>query len=269
MLAAAKKLIGYSMRRGDVVVLSISITLAAVTAAAVAFSVLGIDRRPNSSASESKRADSSLLVVTWGPSLCQVSPSTVGCDSGRVGQLGPTLILHGLWPQPPTNQYCGVSKAVADRARNTHGSNMPAVKLQESVRSSLQPLMADVATMTSHEWYAHGTCSGVTPDVYFGDSATLAQQVRKVLDPAFKAAHGTRITLSTVRSLFDSEFGAGAGERVGFSCRNVIGKGTVIFEVQLSLPRVVDLGAEDTLSLRNLLVKAPPMPAECQGARVP
>lgn len=256
------------MRRGDAVVLSVSIVLTAIAVAIAAFSVLGPDRRPHPALKDSSRTNSSLLALAWGPSLCRVSPATVGCQSGRVGELGPTFILHGLWPQPPANQYCGVPKSVADQARNTHGATMPAVKLTESVRKSLQPLMSDVSIMTSHEWYAHGTCSGVGPDEYFTDSAVLTEQARKVLDPVFKAAKGNRVALSTVRSLFDSEFGKGAGERVAFVCRNVIGIGNVVFELQLSLPSVHDLAAPGTLSLKDVLVKAPVLPVQCRGARV-
>ncbi|MBY0441423.1 MAG: ribonuclease T(2) [Mycobacteriaceae bacterium] len=256
------------MRRGDAVVLSVSIALATIAVAIVAFSVFVLDRASHLASTDSSKADSSLLVVGWAPSLCRVSPVTVGCQSGRVSELGSTFILHGLWPQPPANQYCGVPESVADQARNTHGSTMPAVQLTESVRTRLQPLMSDVSVMTSHEWYAHGTCSGVGPDEYFSDSAVLAEQVRKVLDPVFKAAQGNRVTLSTVRSLFDSEFGKGAGERVDFLCRNVIGKGNVIFEVQLSLPRVRDLAAADAVSLKDVLVKGPVLAGRCRGARV-
>jgi ribonuclease T2 len=146
---------------------------------------------------------------------------------------------------------------------------MPSVELHGDVRKNLQPLMSDVAAMTSHEWYAHGTCSGVTPDVYFGDSVALTLQVRKLLDPVFEAGI-QRISARTVRELFDKEFGMGAGERVGLTCSNVVGVGNVIFEVQLSLPRVVDLrSAGSTLSLGDLLVKGRPIREGCRHARVP
>lgn len=228
-----------------------------------------LDRTPSSAAFESDRADSSLLVVTWGPSLCRVEPSAVGCASGHVDELGRNWILHGLWPQPRENQYCNVPKAVGDRARNTHSSDMPSVELQEDVRKNLQPLLSDAAAMASHEWYAHGTCSGVTPDVYFGDAVALTLQAREILDPVFEAGI-QRISASTVRDLFDKEFGKGAGERVSLTCSNVVGVGHVIFEVQLSLPPVADLRtAGSPLSLGDLLVKGPPVREGCRNARVP
>jgi hypothetical protein len=155
------------------------------------------------------------------------------------GDMGPTMVLHGLWPQPSTNQYCGVPKEIVDQSRKIRGSDIPAVELSEDVRNDLRPIMSDVAVMAPHEWYAHGTCAGVTPDEYFGDAAKLTDQARTILDPVFRAAKGKHLTLSTVRDKFDAAFGDGAGERVGLSCRNVTGQGSVIYEVQMSLPPVV------------------------------
>lgn len=260
---------GCTIQRRDVAVLSISTALAAIVIAAVTFSVVVLDHTPSSATFGSESTNSSLFVVTWGPSLCRVQPSTVGCASGHVEELGRTWVLHGLWPQPRENQYCNVPKAVADRASDTHGSDMPSVELPEDVRKNLQPLMSDAEVMASHEWYAHGTCSGVTPAVYFGDAVALTVEVRKILAPVFEAGI-RRISASAVRELFDEKFGTGAGRRVGLTCSNVVGLGTVIFEVQVSLPPVVDLrAAGNTLSLADVLAKGPPIREGCRDVRVP
>jgi len=72
-----------------------------------------------------------------------------------------------------------------------------------------------------------------------------------------------------VRGKFDDAFGKGAGERVGLSCRNVTGEGGVIYEVQMSLPAVVDLNtSDDAVSLGALLLKGPPISPECRHGRV-
>src|SRR4051812_27609286 len=101
------------MQRGDRTVISISAVLAAVVVAAVGFSVFVLDRSPSSAAIESTDSDSSRLVATWGPSLCKTDPSNSGCESGHVRAMGRTFVLHGLWPQPFSDQYCDVSKDVA------------------------------------------------------------------------------------------------------------------------------------------------------------
>lgn len=258
------------MRRGDVAVLSISSVLATIVVAAVTYSVTVLDRSPSTTTFQSDSTTSTWLVVTWGPSLCKVEPSNRGCTSGHVGSVGPAWLLHGLWPQPFDNQYCGLTKEVADRARKIGGADAPSVDLAPNVRDNLQALMSDAASLAPHEWYAHGTCSGTTPDVFFTDAATLARQAKEVIDPMFADAEGTSVTLSAVRDRFDSAFGQGAGARVGLSCRNVTGEGSLAYEMHLSLPPVADLrNGGDTLSLTDLLVQAPALDGGCRHGFVP
>jgi ribonuclease T2 len=258
------------LRRGDVTVFSISATLAAMVVAAVAFSLLVTDRSKGLSANEPGKSSSSLLVLTWGPSLCKVEPSNPGCTTGHVGRLGRKLILHGLWPQPPSEQFCGVSKAVADRARDLHGADMPTLNLPDDMKTDLQSRMSDAAALAPHEWYTHGTCSGVGPAAYFGDAVTLTDQAGKILDPVFDKARGAQLSLGKVRAGFDAQFGEGAGERVGLTCRDVNGEEILIYEVHLSLPPVRQFGApENKASLGDLLVKGPAIAAGCRRVSVP
>lgn len=58
----------------------------------------------------------------------------------------------------------------------------------------LQSIMSDATTVAPHEWYRHGTCSGVTPAAYFGNAISLTEQVRQTLDPVFEAAAGGHLS---------------------------------------------------------------------------
>jgi ribonuclease T2 len=253
----------YRMRRGDVAVLSISAALGAVVVAAVVVSVLVVDRPREPSKVETATSSSSLLVVTWGPSLCKVDPVNPGCRSGHVGALGPALILHGLWPQPSTRQFCGVSKDGPPPA-------LPALQLPAAVQTNLQSMMSDASVMAPHEWSAHGTCSGLAPADYFSIATTLATQVTAVLDPVFKGAEGGHVSLSAVRDRLDSEFGRDAGQRAGMTCREVGGTGMLAYEVHLSLPPIADLrSASGDMSLGELLNKGPTVFAGCRRGFVP
>lgn len=258
------------LRRGDVVVFSISAVLAAIVVVGVAFSLLVVDRWPRSSLNQPAPSSSSLLVMTWGPSLCEVDPSNPGCTTGHVGKLGRTLILHGLWPQPRSEEFCGVSKVIAERARNLHDADMPSLDLPQEVRSGLQSVMSDAALLAPHEWYTHGTCSGLTPAAYFTGAISLADQASDVLNPLFaKAEHG-KLSLWTVRDRIDAEFGEGAGKRVGLSCHEVNGEQIIVYEVHLSLPPISEFGtAANALSLGDLLAKGPTTSAGCWRGAVP
>lgn len=257
------------MKRGDVAVIAVSAGLAAVVVAVIVVRLLADDRSPGSSADDPGSSTSSLLVVTWGPSLCKVAASSPGCANGHVNKMGRTLILHGLWPQPASEQFCGVPERVAGRPGGSPGADLPTVPLPEDIQTQLQSIMSDAAAMASHEWYRHGTCSGVTPAVYFGNAISLTEQVRKTLDPVFGAAVGGHLSVSAVRARVDAEFGKGTGTRVGLKCRNIEGEGLVVYEVRLSFPPVPELGHDGrTVSLRDALGKGPTIAAGCRSGRV-
>lgn len=231
-----------------------------ITAAVV--SVLMVERPREPQGRGTSNGTSSLLVVTWGPSLCAVERSNPGCRSGHVGKLGPTLILHGLWPQPSTEQFCGLPKGQRD-------AGLPSLNLPQDVQTDLQSKMSDVSIMAPHEWKAHGTCSGVTPAEYFSIAATLAEQASKALDPVFQNGGG-RVSLDAVRARMDAEFGAGAGQRVSLTCRDAGGVGMVAYEVRLSLPPVVELtSSQKAVSLKEVITKGPPLLAGCRRGAVP
>lgn len=248
------------MKRGDATVISVTVGLAVVVIAAVAFSVLVLDRKPRPTETAAT-SSSSLLVMTWAPSLCKVEPSNSGCRSGHVGSLGSSFVLHGLWPQPSAEQYCEVPKGTPDRDRQP-------VALPPDLQASLKAMMSDSAIMTTHEWYAHGTCSGVTPPEYFGVAAALADQAGRVLDPVFKQAAGQQISARLVRQVVDAQLGAGTGKRVGLSCRDASGAGSIAYEVRFSLPPVAQI-QRDRPSLADALAGGPTVGPGCGQAGVP
>ncbi|WP_255507056.1 ribonuclease T(2) [Mycolicibacterium sp. 018/SC-01/001] len=249
-------------------VLSISAALAAVVAVAVAFSVHVLDA-DRSSALVSRDSDSSWLVLTWSPSFCRAQPTNAACASGDLAGMGRTLILHGLWPQPRENQYCGVSRRVQEESSRGH-RDLPPVELSAGVRDGLAATMADAPNLSLHEWYAHGTCSGLTPEAFFGQALTLATQVREAFDPLFTDDQGRQLTLSALRSRADERFGSGAGERVGMSCLNAAGEGPYVVDVRLSLPAVAAMRTVDgDLDLRRLLTQAPPLTSQCGHGLIP
>lgn len=239
--------------------MGVTAVLAAVAIAAVVFSLLVLDREPPPRTAEPGSSTSSLLALTWGPSLCTVDPSNAGCRSGHVGSLGRVFVLHGLWPQPSSEQYC-------DLPRKSGGAK-PRVALPDDLRAALETRMSDASVMTQHEWYAHGTCSGVSAPEYFSIAAALTDQAGAVLTPLFAGSRD--VSARAVRAAFDARFGPGAGQRVALSCRDSRAGGAVVYEVRLSLPRVSELRGQSAVSLREGLAAGPAVPPGCGRGRVP
>lgn len=237
--------------------------IAAIAVVLVTAVVVGIRLRERTSEqpAPTSASTSSVLVLTWAPSLCRVETSASGCRSGRVGRLGSSFLLHGLWPQPRSQQYCDVPKKAGARER-------PPLNLPPDLSQRLQTLMSDSAVMAPHEWYAHGTCSDVTPTEYFGIATALADQAIAVLDPVFDRAAGRQLTARSVRDAVDAQAGPGAGGRVALVCRGAQGSEPVVYEVRLSLPPVSQLRSAAP-SLPRALSAGPPIPPGCGQARVP
>ncbi|WP_243841358.1 ribonuclease T(2) [Mycobacterium sp. DL592] len=235
--------------------------LVTAVVAAVVLAVVWVVNRPRQPPGDTvANSTSSLLVMTWGPSLCTLERSNSGCRSGHVGALGPTLILHGLWPQPSTERSCPLPNGQRD-------ASLPALNLPPNLQADLQSKMSDVAILAPHEWKAHGTCSGVTAQEYFQISASLAGQAIPVLNPAFQNTPDGRVSVETLRQLVGAAFGPEAAKRVSLRCRGDNGQ-AVAYEVQLSLPPVSAL-VRDSASLRDVVTRGPTLSGGCRRGSVP
>ena len=104
-----------------------------------------------------------LLSLSWSPSFCARSPSSAECRGPKTYG----FIVHGLWPQRERGrlEYC--------RARG---------RVPAQVARGLVDLMP-VRALVFHEWKAHGSCSGLEPEAYFGLLRRAARSV--AIPPGF------------------------------------------------------------------------------------
>jgi len=97
---------------------------------------------------EAGRFDYYLMSLSWSPSYCGAHPG----EPEQCAHEGFGFVLHGLWPQNSDGswpQHCS-SDAQPDAATIEHTlAFMPSRHLVE------------------HEWQTHGSCTGLTPAVYF------------------------------------------------------------------------------------------------------
>ncbi len=108
-----------------------------------------------------------LFTLSWSPEFCHSHPDAPECTTGHYG-----FIVHGLWPQFLNGRY-------PEHCSNEGAPENPA---------AVSGIMPDPA-LIRHEWTTHGTCSGLSPDQYFG-----------LIRSAFNAIHIPRPFISPSRS---------------------------------------------------------------------
>ena len=85
-----------------------------------------------------------LLNLSWSPEFCHSHPTAAECAAHS------TFVLHGLWPENNDGSY----------PQNCSSAPGPA---DPSQYSDIYP----DPSLLQHEWAAHGTCSGLSPDDFF------------------------------------------------------------------------------------------------------
>jgi ribonuclease T2 len=167
-----------------------------------------------------------LLALSWHNAFCETHRSKKECKRGFFSGLKKKyseshFVLHGLWPQPKSKQYCNVDKELVAADKHKQWRNLPCLALDEETEERLDMVMPGFASdLHKHEWIKHGTCYGTEADRYFRDAISLTEQFNDSKMGDFFAKHiGKQVTLKQVRHLFDRNFGIGAGKRVELKCK--------------------------------------------------
>jgi ribonuclease T2 len=93
-----------------------------------------------------------VLALSWSPSYCESAGDRADPSQCRA-QKPLTFIVHGLWPQ-------------YDRGFPADcGYNAP--RVSERTINALRDVMPSRG-LVIHQWRKHGTCSGLSPEQYFG-----------------------------------------------------------------------------------------------------
>jgi ribonuclease T2 len=178
-----------------------------------------------------------VLAISWEPAFCEAMPSKAECKAETATSYDAThFSLHGLWPQPRSKAYCGVSDTdkASDKAHSW--TALPAVDVTPATRTALDKDMPGTkSALERHEWIEHGTCAGVSQEVFFTRATLFADTIANSAVGALFASHiGQRLEGSDIRKAFDTAFGAGAGDRVRISCETHNGRG-LLSEITIGL----------------------------------
>lgn len=163
------------------------------------------------------------LAISWQPAFCEQQSLKPECVDQKAGDFAADhFTLHGLWPEPQGNEYCGVSSRDEQADKRSDWHNLPRVDLTTGTRSRLDTVMPGTASyLQRHEWIKHGTCSGGDSETYFVAAMALLDEINgSAVRDLFAGYVGKNLGANDVRAAFDRAFGNGSGTRVTVECGN-------------------------------------------------
>lgn len=191
-----------------------------------------------------------LIALSWQPAFCESKPSKIECKQLNDGLLPITetqLSLHGLWPQPNGNFYCGVSEALKQLDKANRWAELPAPELDTDTADRLAVAMPGTASfLERHEWIKHGTCffAKGTGDEFFDDALRVLAAINdSPVGRLFAQNVGSELETADIRKAFDLAFGTGAGDRVEVKCAGDQGR-VLIQEITITLKGEITEGAD-------------------------
>ncbi len=208
-----------------------------------------------------------ILAISWQPAFCELHPSKPECKSQSAqGFDASHFTLHGLWPQPRDNVFCGASDA--DKAASEQGNwgAIAQLPLSPATKASLDQVMPGTQShLERHEWVKHGTCyPGANPEDYFKDAIRLMNEINSSAAARYMAKSvGRKIRSADLRAAFEETFGAGAGDRIRIACEND-GSRRLMSELTLGLKGEISAGT----SLGDLLRASKPTDPGCPSGIV-
>jgi ribonuclease T2 len=205
-----------------------------------------------------------VLALSWEPAFCEKMSGKAECKNATAASYEAShLSLHGLWPQPRRNVFCGVDRATAALDDQHQWEKLPAPQLSAETKAALDKVMPGTqSVLERHEWIKHGTCyPGGNADQYFKDAARLANDVNASAVQSFIAGNiGKTIKTSELRAKFDEAYGKGAGDRVRVSCS----PDGMISELTIGLKGDISVGTK----LSDLIAASDPTDAGCPSVLI-
>ncbi len=176
-----------------------------------------------------------VLALSWHNAFCELHRHRKECRAGMLQRFfgaSHAFALHGLWVK---GVYCGVPRKLRRLDRRGQWKRLPELALDAETRKVLAEVMPGYRSyLHRHEWFKHGTCSGMDAQAYFRTAATLTKQVNdSQIAARFKANVGRYLSLRAVRDAARRSFGRGAGKAVSLVCRR-----GMITELRLHLRRL-------------------------------
>ena len=162
------------------------------------------------------------FALSWEPTFCEAMRDKTECRAETPSSWEAShFTLHGLWPQPRRNQFCGVDAKLSALDDQHQWDALPEPELSPQTRAALNIAMpGTMSNLQRHEWIKHGTCYPAgNAEQYFKDELRLAGEVNaSTVQQLFANNIGKQLTAVAIRVKFDESFGKGAGDHVQVEC---------------------------------------------------
>ncbi len=193
-----------------------------------------------------------ILSLSWQSAFCEYKAGKPACRSQKKSDFSAyNFVLHGLWPNKKGRNghrygYCNVSKSIKWKDKKRRWCKMPSLNLSKSVRADLNKFMpGTMSCLQRHEWYKHGSCSGLSEDKYYAVSNRLVDLFSKTSFNKLVANNvGNYVRRSELLKAFDQDFGKGSRDYLELRCKRVKGK-KLLTEIRIQLQK--DLSKIDNL----------------------
>jgi ribonuclease T2 len=205
-----------------------------------------------------------VLALSWEPAFCEAMKGKAECKRQTPASYEAShFSLHGLWPQPRRNVFCGVDRATAALDDQHKWEQLPKPELSVETKAALDKVMPGTqSVLERHEWIKHGTCYPAgNAETFFKDQIRLINDVNASPVQTFMAANiGKTIQTADLREKFDEAYGKGAGERVRVSCS----KDGLISELTIGLKGDISSG----VALKDLIAASETTDGGCPAGVV-
>lgn len=183
-----------------------------------------------------------VLSLSWSPTWCAAHDQdgrTPQCNGKR--RYG--LVVHGLWPQ---NEH-----GYPENCRSSEPDRVP----NNLVRSLFD--IVPSAGLAGHEWRAHGTCSGLTQERFFGQLRAAFSKIQ--MPPViFNGSIDRRLKTDDIESLMMSFNRGLPKDGIAVTC-----EAGQLAEIRICMTKSLDFrscGEVDRQSCRQSIVTLPPIP---------
>lgn len=213
--------------------------------------------------------DSYVLALTWQPAFCATHGASADCKlAAATGR--PRLVLHGLWPDWDVNgdghrnaddDYCVAAASTRKAILKLDAGDwlkLPPVQLSAASNTDLAAAMPGTAVgLERHEWWKHGTCSGLEAEDYFATAVVLMREVeRGSFARLILAKAGGTVPRAELLAAFENDFGARSARALALDCAGKSGNAPLL-EIRIRVKRTAVMQGLTAASL-----SVPPKPAK-------